>query len=133
MLIKWDEINSVNVRELDEEHKVLVSIINRLDDLRDGHDTVGVTSLLKELKRYAAFHFAAEEKYFALYNYPAKAAHETQHAVYKEKIDQFEKRYAAGEVATVNEMLAFLRNWWLMHINHSDVQYSDFFNDHGLF
>jgi hemerythrin len=133
MFIEWNSINSVNVKEIDIQHKILISIINRLDDVKNTGNLEAIRGFLDELKDYAAFHFATEEKYFAQFNYPATVEHKTEHTVYVEKINEFEKKYESEGPTVLSEILDFLRGWWLNHINSTDMQYSEFFNDHGLF
>ncbi|MEI7451714.1 MAG: bacteriohemerythrin [Candidatus Falkowbacteria bacterium] len=133
MLIKWDEFNSVNVKEIDGQHKILVSVINRLDDARVRNDLEDIKNLFTELLDYADFHFATEEKYFAKFKYPATESHEAEHAVYREKIGAFNERYKTEGAEVIPEILAFLRDWWIMHINTSDANYTDFFNENGLY
>ena len=133
MFIEWNSINSVNVKEIDIQHKILISIINRLDDVKNTGNKEAIRGFLDELKDYAHFHFATEEKYFTRFSYPAATEHKTEHAVYAEKIDEFEKKYKHDGAEAIGELLIFLRSWWINHINSTDMQYSEFFNDHGLF
>jgi len=133
MGITWEEINSVNVKEIDGQHKILLSIINKLDGLRKSNDRVAINDIFRELREYVNFHFKTEEKYFDLFAYAGKDSHKTEHSVYIEKINDLEKKYQSGDVAAIDEIVKFLHNWWIMHINSSDLQYSDCFNDNGLF
>jgi len=133
MFIEWNSINSVNVKEIDIQHKIFISIVNRLDDLKNTGQKEAIDNLLAELKDYALFHFATEEKYFAKFGYPEAEVRKTEHAVYVEKINEFEGKYNLLGAEVIEELLTFLRTWWLNHINSADKRYIDFFNEHGLY
>ena len=50
MFIEWNSINSVNVKEIDIQHKILISIINRLDDVKNTGNLEAIRGFLDELK-----------------------------------------------------------------------------------
>jgi hemerythrin-like metal-binding protein len=129
MLIKWQDINSVNVKELDGHHKIIVEITNKLSDGLSGAE---VENILKKLDDYAMFHFAAEEKYFKEFNFSKAEQHIKQHQFFVEKIKSFEEKCDKGELQ-IDELMEFLKDWWIGHINNSDLEYSDFLNQHGIY
>lgn len=134
MLIKWDDISSVNVKELDGHHKKLVSIINELFEVKGVNNPEEINRLLDELTEYANYHLAAEEKYFKDFSYPDKANHEAQHQSYRDTIVKFRDSYhKSADPAVLSELTKFLGAWWINHINHQDIKYSDCFNQHGLY
>jgi hemerythrin len=133
MIIKWEEIDSVNVKELDTQHQQLVGIINQFF-VTDHGDKDGLLKIIKELNAYAEYHFSDEEKYFAQFHYEKTAEHQKQHQFYREKISEFAKKIETGNGAEIiPEISKFLHDWWVFHINHSDIEYSDCFNSHGLY
>jgi hemerythrin-like metal-binding protein len=135
-IIEWNQINSVNVKELDKQHKKLINLINQLFKIKEKKKNIQKEFLktLKELKNYANYHFNAEEKYFDLYDYPEKEQHKKQHQSYKNKIIEISKKNKESEIEIIiEEILNFLGKWWIMHVNNSDMKYSDFFNLKGLY
>lgn len=129
MLINWQDINSVNIRELDEHHKFLVGLINRLNKDISPKE---VGEIIRKLDDYASYHFAAEEKYFEEFNYPEAETHIQTHQFFKDKIKIFEEKYDKGGL-TLEELMEFLSKWWINHINHTDLKYSDFLNQKGVY
>ena len=134
MTIEWREINSVNVQELDEQHKKLVAIINKLFAVKPD-DEAGISAVIKELEDYAEVHFKTEEEYFVKFNYEKAAEHLKLHQAYREKIISFRQQIAALEdkYQIFSDLLEFLHEWWVGHINGADQEYTKFFNQQGLF
>lgn len=77
--IQWSRWMSVGIEELDEDHRVLVDIVNKLgaDENRASPDVV--EAILDELIHYTKDHFAREEAHMAQANYPTFAAHKALH------------------------------------------------------
>ena len=139
MFLEWQPIYSVNVKEIDEQHQKIFVILNKIfalkkDSKQSVPDRAEVENFLQELKDYGVYHFDTEEKYFQKFNFPDQAAHIAQHEQYKKSLAELEKKWETIETSEVIKELAdFLQGWWLGHIQHSDIQYSDFFNQNGLY
>lgn len=132
-LITWDESFSVNVRELDEEHKRFAAMLNDLNQaMKDGHEKDALESTLVDLIGYAATHFRAEERYFDLFGYPDTENHKKEHADFLKSTAAFIDKFEKGETALTDEVMYFLGKWLVGHILGVDKHYSEFFNEHGL-
>jgi hemerythrin-like metal-binding protein len=135
MLLKWDPIYSVNVEELDEQHKKMFEIINRVYGLSENNlESQKSLEIINELKEYGNYHLGTEEKYFKKFNYPEADSHIAQHNEYKKVISAMENNLqGSGGKKAYEELKDFLQDWWLGHIQNVDQQYSDFFNQNGLY
>lgn len=133
MYLKWDSIYSVNVKEIDEQHKKVFLIINEIRELKDNYSKEKIGVLLQELKDYGVYHFETEESYFEKFNFPDKDFHIQQHSAYRKKIEEFEELLENNDGEAVEEVTIFLRDWWLNHIQKIDHGYSDLFNQNGVF
>jgi len=134
-LINWTLDYSVGVGELDEQHKKLIAIINKLFVLYSENKfaQVDVAPIFQELVDYADQHFSTEEHYFELYNYDKKDLHTAIHNSYREKIETLKKEYTADNSAkTLFAINNFLNDWWIWHINNTDKEYTKYFNANGL-
>jgi hemerythrin-like metal-binding protein len=132
-LITWENKFSVGVKELDNQHKKLIELINELyDSMRAGHGKDVLKQILNDLLEYTKYHFDTEEKYFIKYNYYGKTEHMKEHAELKEKVMDLKQKVDGGKAVISNEILQFLKNWLSTHIMESDKRYSSFFNDKGL-
>ncbi|MBI5306626.1 hemerythrin family protein [Candidatus Wolfebacteria bacterium] len=133
-LINWENSYSVGVNEIDVQHKNLFNLINSLyDAMNQSKETNILNSVMKNLIDYADYHFKTEEKYFDQFNYEKKEIHKEQHKVYQEKISQFVKKMENEKNIIAFDILDFLEDWWLQHINKSDKEYAECFHKHRLY
>jgi|UniRef100_UPI002625BC33 hemerythrin-like metal-binding protein len=127
--ISWNANLSVRVREFDDQHKKLLSLIsdlyNRMEE-GSGNDILGET--LMKLIDYTEYHFGMEEKNFHLYNYPYKGEHIDQHNALVAKAKELHRGIERNEGVLSIEVLDFLQNWVVNHINKTDKMYTEFFS-----
>lgn len=128
-----DEKYSVGVKETDLQHKKLVELINSLHDaMKEGKGKDVLARVLQELVKYAASHFATEEKYMTQFNYPGYSAHKAEHEKFVAKVVDFQKDFDSGKAVMTLEVMSFLKDWLVKHILGTDKKYGPFFNEHGL-
>ncbi len=90
--LQWTEELSVQVKEIDEQHKKLLGIFFSLFEAINKHKTKEeLSGILKELIAYSSYHFATEEKYFHKFKYEFADEHIKQHQTFREKMLEFEK------------------------------------------
>ena len=131
-LINWDDSFSVNVREIDDQHKKLVAMLNEFYGYIGKDSGDAFKKLLNSLVDYTVYHFATEERYFARFGYPASKAHIEAHQQFAARVLEVKKRLESGELVLSFEITTFLKDWLTTHIKGSDKAYSKFFNEHGL-
>lgn len=132
-LIQWDDSFSVNVVEIDLQHKKLVEMINELHEaMRIGEGNAVLGKVIDGLVDYAVIHFQTEEKYFDKFGYPETDIHKKEHSDFAQKVAKFKDDFAIGKVCLSFEVMKFLSNWLKDHIKGSDKKYGPFFNGHGL-
>jgi hemerythrin-like metal-binding protein len=131
--ITWTESLSVGVKAFDSEHRQLIDLINKLNhSLSVGAASRLMSITLDSLASYTAIHFAHEEEYMALYDYPLLESHKTEHAELNAQVAEFKERLASGRGSFSLELMIFLRDWLTNHIMKSDMKYKDFFIVKGL-
>ena len=135
MLIEWKEEYSVNVKEIDNQHKKLVEIINSLYSVINNIDIDDkkLVVLFADLISYADLHFNTEEGYFDKFGYPESKHHKDAHKLFRKKIFSLITQYKKKKIEATFELVDFLEDWFLGHLAIEDKKYSKFFNDHGLF
>ncbi|HHN66370.1 MAG TPA: bacteriohemerythrin [Nitrospirae bacterium] len=132
-IITWNDSLSVNISEIDMQHKKLITMINELNDAMGqgkGQEVLG--KIIDGLAEYAATHFRTEEKYFDQYGYPDSASHKKTHAEFVNKVSDFKKKFEKGQITLSIEIMNFLSDWLRNHIMKVDKKYSRFFNERGL-
>jgi hemerythrin len=132
-LLAWNDRLSVNIREIDGQHKKLVNMVNELHDaMKEGKAETILVQIVGEMKQYAASHFGLEEGYMQTNNYPEFKIHKAEHDKFVAKVVQVEKDCKAGKCAVSMDILNFLSNWLVNHIKGTDKKYSPFLNSCGL-
>ncbi len=132
-LIQWDSSYSVNVELIDEQHKILVTMINDLyDAMNDGKEKEFLKKLINKISVYAAMHFAREENYFDMFGYPDAERHKKNHLDFEDKVTEFEDDFAKGRQDLSMDIMKFLSDWLLAHIKGSDQKYTSFLNERGV-
>lgn len=80
MAIEWTEDLAVGFKEIDDQHKELFNMINRmLDACSQGKGKEVLNEILGFLENYVVNHFGTEEKLMQQYNYPDYANHKKYH------------------------------------------------------
>lgn len=129
-LIPWESKFELGISEIDEQHKHMLAIINKLYDMfeaKEHENQVEIDKVIKEMADYALYHFATEEKYFELFAYENKEPHIKIHDQYRAKIVEWQDRYSANnDKAIFFEISTFLHDWWTWHINNTDRDYVPF-------
>ncbi|MBD3310944.1 MAG: bacteriohemerythrin [Candidatus Magasanikbacteria bacterium] len=136
MPLIWKEENSVGVKMFDLQHKELFDIINELiEAINNKKFNDVIDDIMVRLVDYGNYHLSTEEKFFDQYDYPEKDSHKALHDEYINKINSFQQRYQNqdGEIDIAFDLVNFLENWWVNHINGADKKYSEFFNGKGVY
>jgi hemerythrin len=132
-LIEWSEDLSVNIAEIDRQHQKLITMINELHDAMKERRTDEVLGkIIDSLVNYTETHFAFEEGYFEEFNYPATKSHKKEHDNFAEKISKFKDDFDNKKILLSTAITDFLKDWLVTHIQGTDKQYSDYFNQKGL-
>jgi hemerythrin len=129
-LIQWEPKFALGVNEIDEQHKRMLSLINKLYDLfsqRKHNDQEEIDRVIAEMADYAVYHFETEEKYFLIYNYEKQEEHVAVHNQYRAKIEEWRAAYDKTKDDKIFfEVSNFLNEWWTWHINNTDREYVPF-------
>lgn len=133
-LITWKEVYSVNITEIDNQHKKLIELINNLHDaMITGKGKEEISKTLRGLVNYTLTHFATEEKYFDQYDFPGSEAHKKQHRDLVEQVAALQKKHESGERVLTIDVMNFLRDWLNDHIIGSDKGYGSYLNSKGVY
>jgi len=132
-LIEWNENLSVKINSIDEQHKVLIDMINDFyEKINNKASNELISELINKMKSYTIVHFGTEEKYFKKYNYPAFKIHKKEHDYFVDKVVDLEKRYNDGKMILSVEITNFLKDWLIKHIQGTDMKYTNFLIQKGV-
>ncbi|MDD2357082.1 MAG: hemerythrin family protein [Thiovulaceae bacterium] len=74
--IKWDDAYSLGIKNIDDQHKKLFDIVDKIFSLQESKDVKGnIRTILHELFEYIKVHFKDEEEFMKSINYPDLAYH----------------------------------------------------------
>jgi len=133
-VIVWSEELSVGIDSIDQQHKILIGLINDLNTAMakgEANETIG--DILLRLSEYTVHHFSYEEELFEQYDYPNSAKHKCHHCELIDQISALKERFEtelSGSVAL--EIMQFLKNWLTNHIMKTDKAYSEFLISKGV-
>jgi hemerythrin len=131
--MEWTPVLAVNVREIDDQHKKLIGLVNKLHDaMRAGQGKKVLEETLQELAAYTVYHFQTEEKYMQQFRYPGYLTHKGEHTAFVKKVTDFQKDFASNRLGLSLDLMNFLKDWVNNHIKETDKQYSAVFNKNGL-
>jgi hemerythrin len=130
---EWSNDLSVNVQEIDDEHRKLVGMINTLNEAMLSHKgREAQKATISAMVDYAATHFAREERYMQTFRYQGYQAHRIEHNKFTAKALDLQTRADRADFILTLEIVDFLKAWLQNHIMGSDKRYQACFNEHGL-
>jgi hemerythrin len=130
---QWEDKYSVNIPEVDTQHKVLFGLIERLDNaIREKRGSAACQEILAELVDYTRIHFALEESLMRLAKYPDFASHKQLHENLISEVAELQEKIASGTASISFELMQFLRLWLTKHIMQSDQKYAAHFRAAGF-
>jgi hemerythrin len=133
-LFEWSDSYSVKVKALDNQHRKLFDLINELHTaMKAGRGKVAAGEILRRLIDYTVYHFSAEEKLMEKHAFPELVAHRTEHKVLTDRVLAFKKDFDADTAPVTVELMNFLQQWLLNHIQRVDQRYADFMNAQGVY
>jgi methyl-accepting chemotaxis protein/hemerythrin len=132
-LMSWTDELSVGVRLIDEQHKVLLGLINELNAaMRARKSDAVMADIVARLKEYTVKHFGQEEEFFDRYGYPDTRQHKEIHAKLVQQVLDFEAALKSGKAKVTMDFMRFLKDWLVGHIMGTDKKYGPFLNSKGL-
>jgi len=130
---EWSDEYSVGIPEIDEQHKVLFQLVNRLSDaIHDRHGSEACQDILAQLTEYTRIHFSLEESLMRMANYSGFGEHKQAHEQLISDVVTLSDKLKTGKAKISFELLHFLRVWLTRHILHSDKDYAAFFKRQGF-
>jgi hemerythrin len=123
---EWDPtLYSIGVNEMDDEHKVLIGLMNDLASMQaQGAGAAEQGRALLKLAHYTRKHFTDEEAFMKQVGFPGLRQHQMIHKQLLSRLDEFAAEFQrAGKLP--DGLFAFLRIWLKSHIRGIDIKYAE--------
>jgi hemerythrin-like metal-binding protein len=132
-IVNWSDEYSVNVAEIDAQHKELLKLVNGLhaavescigkDELKDK---------LINLTEFTRHHFATEEELMKQHDYPDLVRHHKEHRTLLRHMDELVAMVSNGRSPTFYSDYDVSTDWALLHIEEHDRDLGHFLNAKGI-
>lgn len=121
----WTNELDLGVDKMNDEHKVLIDLMNKLyDNDKRGANKAIITSDLEKLMSWTKEHFQHEEEFMESFNYPKINQHKLIHQKLIKDLTKHYEDYKAGSSPNLSEgFYSFLKLWLQAHIMGIDMQY----------
>ena len=121
--IIWDESLSVEVDEIDEDHRKLVDLFNILShSVAEGDSADYIDAVLEELISCTIWHFRHEERLMLLYKYEDLEAHKVEHHDLIDSVKELQQKFHKENKLLTNEDIEHLETWLTEHILGHDMR-----------
>lgn len=123
--ITWDAKFSINIDEIDAQHRQLFNLINRLNEaIAMGEAQQVLIRVVDKLVAYIYYQFDAEENFMRQNHYPEPLFldHQLKHQAFVKKIAKKQLQCAIEPKKFSAELLDFLIDWFTDHILNVDKQ-----------
>ncbi len=124
-LFIWSDTFSVGIKAFDDDHKVLIDLINKINRaMLEGKGKAVLKETLEELISYTKYHFEKEEKLMEKANYSDYLNHKKIHNDLIQQVLQIKSDLDMGKKEISHELLDFLKQWLIIHIQGNDKKYT---------
>jgi hemerythrin-like metal-binding protein len=131
--ISTDQLLIVDIREIDEQHLAIVSMINRFHDALLSPDPERLDAeralVWGTLTETFANHFSSEQEFMSRIGYPGLGDHTMKHRAFLDLIERTKQKAEEGFVPLNSELIKTLSRWFLEHETVEDRGYADFHHD----
>ena len=123
-LFVWQDIYSVGVEAIDNQHKRLFEIANRFHAAYElGAGRPALAAIFKELVDYTVTHFADEERMLLACGYPDYDRHKANHEKLVGLVLGYQRRMEGSEPGVEPQAMNFIKTWLNGHVLGMDRNY----------
>jgi hemerythrin len=130
--IVWNDTLATGIQEIDDQHKILVNIINDIyQGLTGKYNRISLQRIILELRGYIDYHFGAEERLMAEHDFgfshpDEHDSHLQQHQGFIDRLAELEHYLENNRPVFYEDLFIFLRDWLANHILNTDKKLAHF-------
>ena len=118
----WDRTLSVDIPEIDEDHRRLMDLFNiLLRSVEEGDAANYIEAVMDELISCTVWHFRHEERLMLKYGYEGLLDHKSEHDELIGSAKALQQKLLQGGKTVSGEDIEFLEHWLTGHILGSDM------------
>lgn len=130
----WSEEYSVNVKEIDEQHKKLLEHVSQLHAAVEARiDKDELRLMLVDLVKYVRVHFTTEEKYMKKNGFDHIKKHQKEHKMLLKHLEQLVKFVSKGNHPIFYSDYDISNDGFLAHILTFDKKMGEFLNSKEVY
>ena len=129
----WNSQYSVHISTFDTQHQQMLAMIKQVQkSAQTGGSPDHIAKLFDELMECTRFHFDSEEKAMQRHGFDGYTPHRTEHQALLRKANDYHRQFIEGKTMIPVEIMRYLNDWLLHHIETMDRQYDSFFHEKGV-
>ena len=133
-IVSWNNKYSVNVEEIDLQHKKLIELVNNLHNSVESRiSKKELLKLLIELVDFTRFHFSTEEKLMKEHDFRGFPEHYKEHKALLEHMENLVSAVSFGKTPKFYSDYDISSDWALAHIAGHDKILGKFLNSKNVF
>ncbi|MDH5601599.1 MAG: bacteriohemerythrin [Gammaproteobacteria bacterium] len=123
----WGKVLSVEIDEIDEDHRKLIDIFNILNHaLADGESQEYLKAVIDELINCTSWHFSHEERLMLKYGYTDIEQHKEIHRELVQAAKELQDKILMADNTISEDDLMFLERWLTGHILTDDMKLGEY-------
>jgi hemerythrin len=126
-LFNFDREFKLGIPEMDDEHVILVNMLNEVHDfIRAGEKDKASAYFKQTLAAYVGTHFSDEEAYMEKIGFPQIDEHRKIHANYRQSVEESLPKIDSLDETAFRNALTDTYTWIINHIGKTDRRYAIF-------
>jgi len=126
----WDDALSVQVHEIDEDHRRLVDLFNMLNrSVTEECAPNYIEAVLEELISCTIWHFRHEERLMLKYDYAGLLEHKAEHQELIESARELQQKLLQEGKSISSEDIESLEHWLTGHIFGADMELGSYLGE----
>jgi MFS transporter, NNP family, nitrate/nitrite transporter len=126
-LLSWNQKFSVGIDEIDNQHKHMMDLLNKIDDEVQASGNPELFSpLVTDLIEYTKTHFAFEEKLLEKNDCPEFEPHRKNHQQLLTELIDWQQKAENCSAEKLKELMVILRLWFPGHILNADKKHAQY-------
>lgn len=132
-MLDWGDIYCLNIKEVDEHHKVFFDIVEEAEALLGRLNVDGINNIYRLIERiqdFARDHFVLEEEFMESIDYPHRLEHKMEHAIFSAQITHIDLSVVEADAKEyLLRTLDFMIEWIILHIANADTNMAKYYHE----